>query len=243
MKRLAFLLAICGLGVLPATASANVAQVGSNGFAVRHIVQVSASVEETWAVLLKPSVWWGSQHTWSGESANLTLDARPGGCFCEVLPNKASPKAAPIGGVEHMRVIYVERPRALRLVGALGPLQADATTATLTIQLKPGEKGGTQVLLEYVVGGYSRTPFDKLAPMIDSVLGEQVHRLSEKLGGSFAAAFPAPAAEAAPEPATVDAPAEPVPVDPAPIDPAPADGGVVPLSERPPSGDGTIVGR
>lgn len=94
-------------------------------------------------------------------------------------------KAAPRGGVEHMRVIYAERPRALRMTGVLGPLQADAANGTMTVQLKPAENGkGTQILLEYVVGGYARTPYEKLAPAVDGVLGEQVKRLAAKLGGA-----------------------------------------------------------
>ncbi|WP_404482253.1 SRPBCC family protein [Novosphingobium sp. BL-52-GroH] len=238
MKHLAFALAAASAILGPVPAAAKVAQVDANGFVIRHVAQVSTSVEETWAVLLKPSVWWDSEHTWSGDAANLTLDARAGGCFCEILPNATSPKASPRGSVEHMRVIYVERPRALRMVGALGPLQSDAATATLTIQLKPEGKGGTQILLEYVVGGYTRTPFDKMAPAVDGVLGEQVRRLSEKLGGAFSAAFPLPDAAPAPR----DGEGAPVAV-PEPVEAEPAADGVIPLSDAPPSSDGTIVGR
>lgn len=238
MKRLAIALAtVTGFGAAaaPLPAAASVAQVSQNGFVVRHLIDVSTSPEETWAVLIKPSVWWDSDHTWSGEAANLSLDARAGGCFCEILPNASSVKAAPHGSVEHMRVIYIERPRALRLLGALGPMQADAANATLTIQLKPSAKGGTQVLLEYVVGGFTRTPFEKLAPGVDAMLGQQVRRLGEKLGGSFSAAFPPGQPETDSEPT--------VPVVPEPVEAAPVTSGVVPLAQEPLSGDGTIVGR
>ena len=47
-------------------------------------------------------------------AANLSLDAAPGGCFCERLPNG--------GGVEHMRVTYVEPGKRIVLTGSLGPL-------------------------------------------------------------------------------------------------------------------------
>lgn len=204
---------------------AKVAEVSDRGFVVRHIAQVPASSEDVWAVLVKPAEWWDSAHTWSASAANLSIDARAGGCFCEILPNTASPKAAPRGSVEHMRVIYVERPRALRMSGALGPLQADAVNGTLTVELKPGASGkGTQILLEYVVGGYARTPFEKLAPAVDGVLGEQVRRLSEKLGGAFASAFPLPDADALP--------------------PSPSDASIEPLAPAPPATEGsTIIGR
>ncbi|EJL30172.1 hypothetical protein [Novosphingobium sp. AP12] len=245
MKALVFPLAplaASALALAPVAAGAKVAQVSAQGFVVRHLVDVSAPPEETWAVLIKPSVWWDSRHTWSTDAANLSIDARAGGCFCEMLPNPASPKSAPRGTVEHMRVVYVERPRALRMVGALGPLQADAAMATLTIQLKADEKGGTQVLLEYVVGGYTRTPFEKLAPAVDGMLGEQVRRLSEKLGGAFSAAFPLPettgerAPEAEPQASRPEIVTEPVQADP-PLD------GIVPLSDEPPPSDGKIRGR
>jgi hypothetical protein len=253
MKPFAFALvplAASALALAPAPASAKVAQVSTQGFVVRHVAEVSVPPEEAWAVLIKPSVWWDSAHTWSADAANLTLDARAGGCFCEMLPNPSSPKGAPRGTVEHMRVIYIERPRALRMVGALGPLQADAATATLTIQLKPDGKGGTQILLEYVVGGYTRTPFEKLAPAVDGMLGGQVRRLTEKLGGAFSAAFPLPQgaagaeAEAMPEGAPE---AEPEAAPPAivtePVEAEPSIDGIVPLSDEPPPSEGKIRGR
>lgn len=247
MKALAF--ALGALALAPTTVSAKVAQVSAQGFVVRELVEVSATPEETWAVLVKPSVWWDSKHTWSTDAANLSLDARAGGCFCEILPDPASPRAAPRGTVEHMRVVYVERPRALRMVGGLGPLQADAAMATLTIQLRAGEKGGTQVQFEYVVGGYTRTPFEKLAPAVDGMLAEQARRLSEKLGGAFSAAFPLPEAGAEPEAGPETAPEDTADASPPEIATEPLEGeqapldGIVPLSDAPPASDGTMSGR
>lgn len=200
MKHSALASALVFASTLPAAfhaapAAAKVVQVDERGFVIRHLAEVPVSPAEAWSVLVKPSVWWDSRHTFSSDSANLSLDARPGGCFCEVLPDKDSSKAPPRGGVEHMRVVYIEKPRALRMVGALGPLQSDAVTGTLTIQLKPvgeGEDAKTQILLEYVVGGYLRTPTDKMAPTVDTVLGEQVAHLVESLGGAFDKAFSSP---------------------------------------------------
>ncbi|MFC0204146.1 SRPBCC family protein [Novosphingobium soli] len=252
MKHWAWVFAAAAASALPAApAAAKVAQVSQSGFVVRHIVQVPEGADETWAVLIKPAAWWDAAHTWSSDAANLSIDARAGGCFCEILPNAASPKASPRGTVEHMRVVYIERPRALRMVGALGPLQSEAANATLTIQLKPGEQAGTtQVLMEYVVGGFTRTPFDKLAPAVDAMLGAQMRRLAETLGGAFAAAFPGTAPAPAPAPAGAE-PAlgpEPEAQDPRMAEPAPAEGaaedpGLVPLAEEPPAPKGPIVGR
>ncbi|PEQ11986.1 polyketide cyclase [Novosphingobium sp. PC22D] len=194
-------------------ALASVHQVSDRGFVIRNVAEVPVSPDEAWDLLVRPSQWWDSAHTFSADAANLTLDERAGGCWCEVLRNPDSPNAAPRGSVEHMRVIYIERGRALRLSGGLGPLQADAVVATLTIQFKPGE-AGTQVLMEYVVGGYMRREPGVVAPAVDAVLAAQLSRFADKLGGRV---IPIPAKEAvgASEPdaeaETLDMPEEELP--------------------------------
>lgn len=231
MKSLAFATVAAVLALVPAIADASVLQVGQNGFVIREVAQVPASPEEAWAVLVKPSVWWNSEHTWSGDAANLSLDVRAGGCFCEIMPGDGDVRGPARGSVEHMRVMFVDRARALRMTGALGPLQAEALTGTLTVQLKGDDKGGTQVTLQYVIGGFSRTPFDKLAPAVDDMLGDQVKRLSAKLGGAFAAAFPAV------EPGLGRSDTTPADEPKAPrLD-------VLPLPDTPAAADGPMVGR
>jgi hypothetical protein len=179
-------------GLAASPAEARVSLVNERGFIIHLIATVPAEPDKVWAELVNPADWWDKEHSFSGDSANFTLDPKPGGCFCETLPG-ADAGAPPRGGVEHMRVIYVEKPRAMRLSGALGPMQADALTGTLTMQLKPAEGGGTEILWEYVVGGLSRAPFDAMSTSVDQVLGEQLQRLSEKLGGKPAdAAAPGP---------------------------------------------------
>lgn len=206
--------AALGATFCPPTAEAKVAQVADTGFVIQHVQAVSASPAEVWQALLRPAKWWDSDHTWSGDAANLAIDPRAGGCFCEVLPNKDSPRAAPWGTVEHMRVVYVEEPRVLRMVGALGPLQGDAITATLTFQLKASGTG-TAILMEYVVGGYSKVPMAQLSTGVDGMLGQQL----EHLAGLFGGARPAPAGAKAKEPGKVKA--KPVPADVAQDTPAP----------------------
>lgn len=217
-------LALCFTG----PALAKVVDLSDRGFLVRQEAQVPVSPEEAWLVLLKPAQWWNSEHTWSGDAANLSIDARAGGCFCEILPDPSSAKARPRGGVEHMRVVYVERPRALRMTGLLGPLQAGAGAGTMTIQLKPADDGKhTDIELEYAVGGYLRAANAKLAPAVDRVLGEQIGRLVDKLGGAFTAAFP------------------PQDADSGPAMPAPAPSpDILPLPDQPPFVDGSQpIGR
>lgn len=193
MKRFAIFV---GALLLPAPALAEVKETSSSGFVIQLGVDVPASQQATWDALVAPRKWWSAEHSYSGDAANFSLDPRAGGCFCEVLPNKSSPKAAPRGSAEHMRVVYVEQPRALRMTGALGPLQAGAGTGTLTVILKP-QGQGTRVLWEYDYGGYVRGDVPSLAKAVDGVLAEQMLRLGELLGarGGAQPAQSAPALE------------------------------------------------
>lgn len=189
-----------------APAAAEVVQSAPGGFEVKNEITVDAPIERAWAVVVAPRLWWNKDHTYSEDSTNLTLDERPGGCFCEKLPNK--------GGVEHMRVVYIQPPRMIRLVGALGPLQAEAADGTMAITLvRSGSQ--TNISMTYVAGGYIRAGAEKLAPVVDRVLGEQLAGLKKAVDGGAAAAGPvagpsltpaakprgrAPARPAAPQP-------------------------------------------
>ena len=180
----------------------------SPGFVSRNAVVVAGTPAAVWNRLVAPAEWWSSVHTFSGDAANLTLDPVPGGCFCERLPadeeapaKPGAPRAPARGGVEHMRVVFVDHAKALRLVGALGPLQSEAVNATLTITLKPVE-GGTRVIFEYIVGGYMRYPADKIAHAVDGVMAEQLLSLAKLFGAVVAVPqVPTPAPSAAPPPA------------------------------------------
>jgi len=173
-------------------ARAEVLTSDERGFVVRQTVDVGVSAPEVWRVLVKPATWWSGEHTFSGEAANLTLDPVAGGCFCEKLPpSKQGGAAAQAGSVQHMRVVYAEPGRALRLTGALGPLQSEALLGALTITLKSNERG-TRILFEYVVGGYMRYRPDQIAPAVDRMLGQQIAGLANKLGGALAAGGPVP---------------------------------------------------
>jgi hypothetical protein len=169
--------------VLSSPAKAEIAAKSEAGFVSRNAVEVKASPEDVWKTLIAPAVWWNGEHTYSGDAANLWIDARATGCFCEKLPLPAdAPSGQRSGGVEHMRVIYADAGKVLRLSGGLGPLQSEAVNGTLTIALKPAERGTTRIIWEYVVGGYMRYKIDEIAPAVDKVLAEQLNRLAAKLG-------------------------------------------------------------
>lgn len=175
------MLAVAAL-LLATPVQAEVVSSSAAGFAIRQSAEVSADPEAVWAQLLRPAQWWSPNHTFSGDAANLSLDAMAAGCFCEILPSMISPRAAPRGSAVHMIVVYAEQARVLRMTGGLGPLQAEGLSGALTITLKPLDDGGTRIGLEYVVGGYMRFTADQIAPAVDRVLAEQSARLAAKLG-------------------------------------------------------------
>lgn len=167
-------------------ASAEVTQKSEAGFVLRIAAEVAASPADAWKALVNPALWWNPQHTFSGDAANLSLDPNANGCFCEKLP---VPKDAPIGqkagSVMHMRVVYAEPYRALRMVGGLGPLQSEAINGTMTVTFKPVDGSGgkaTRILWEYVVGGYMRYKADAISGAVDKVLEGQLGGLVKVLG-------------------------------------------------------------
>jgi hypothetical protein len=160
--------------IVGARADAEVVSVAGNGFEIRETVHTAASSDKVYAALLLPARWWDSDHTFSGSAANLVLDARAGGCWCETLPGG--------GSVEHLRVVYVSPGKTLRLRGALGPFQGLAVDGVMTWSVKSGADG-TDVSFTYSIGGYSKDGFDELSKMTDHVLGEQLQRFKKLADG------------------------------------------------------------
>ncbi|MFB0874746.1 MULTISPECIES: SRPBCC domain-containing protein [unclassified Sphingobium] len=150
-------------------AHAAVTASGESGFVSENEVTIAADAATVYALIATPGRWWSDAHTYSGDSVNMTIDARAGGCFWETIPAKAG--AA--GSVEHGRVIYAAPGKRLRLSAALGPLQSEAAVGTLDLAITPSGNG-VSVVMTYVVGGYIRGGTAKLAPLVDQVLVEQL---------------------------------------------------------------------
>jgi hypothetical protein len=149
---------------------AKVVSSGSGGFTVQEDVVYQGPEQAAWQRLIRPELWWSSEHTYTGDAVNLYLSLQPSGCWCETLPNG--------GFVQHMQVVYVAEPRSLRLFGGLGPLQKMGASGTLSFSLKPLPSGSTRIVAEYNVSGYAPSGFAKLAPAVDAVLLEQLKRLT-----------------------------------------------------------------
>ncbi len=166
--------------LLPLTAAAEVQQSASDSAVIVHRFQVSASPDVAWAALTHPERWWPSDHTWSGNAANMRLRAEAGACFCENWDDNSA---------EHGRVIMALPGKLLRINGALGPLQEMAVTGVLSIQLAAKEDG-TEATVTYRLSGDASHKLDAFIPVVDKVVGQQF--------GSFASFASGPGARPAP---------------------------------------------
>lgn len=165
------LLAIAGLAIaMPA--AAEVKSAADSGFEVISVATVAARPDAVYAALQKPGAWWHDEHTYSGDSANMTIDARAGGCFCE--------RMADGGTIEHGRVIYAQPGKRLRFTGGLGPLQSEAITGTMTWTIEP-DGNGAKVTQRYVASGYMTGGLKPIAPLVDKVLADQLSGLKAYL--------------------------------------------------------------
>ena len=170
-----FVLAL--LAKMSGIAMAAVSESHENAFTIEATVMVEGTPAETYRALTRVSLWWDPAHTWSGSAANLQLQAKAGGCFCEKLPDR--------GSVQHGQVIFAQPGKMLRLHAALGPLQGMAVTGVLSFSLAP-DGPGTRVTMTYRVAGAMTMESAKLAALVDQVMGIQLKRL-----GNFASGRPA----------------------------------------------------
>jgi hypothetical protein len=190
--RLALLLCapIALSSIFSTTATAEVVESGAMTMKIKEVIELAAPVDKAYASFLKIGSWWDKEHTFSGDAANLSLDARPGGCFCEKLPNG--------GGVLHLTVVFIAPNQRVTLSGALGPLQTTGVTGAMSFSFvpKPSQsQPGSQVVLVYNVGGYYPNGLQSIAPNVDEVLSQQMQRLKNLVEtGSPANVAAAPAA-------------------------------------------------
>jgi hypothetical protein len=94
----------------------------------------------------------------------------PGGCFCERLPNG--------GGIEHMRVSYLDPGKRIVLTGPLGPLLYEATAGVMDMKFER-TAGGSKITMDYKAAGFANGGAEKLAPLVDGVLADQFRRYRE----------------------------------------------------------------
>jgi uncharacterized protein YndB with AHSA1/START domain len=163
---------LAALAASPAFAAVSAS--GPDGFVVRHEVVVPGDRAHAFAEVIHPERWWNDAHTWSGSAANLSIDPRAGGCWCEKWDK---------GEAEHGVVIRVLADENLRVRAAFGPLQDMALDGVFDITLADVDGGGTRIVATFRVNGPASAHLDKLAAPVDGVIGEQVERLRTRLAG------------------------------------------------------------
>lgn len=170
------MLPLIALSMIAIPANAEVVSSSPNGFEVQEVVNLVVPQPQAYANFGQIGRWWNKEHTYSGDAARMTLQLRPGGCFCEPLEGG--------GGIEHMRVTYLKPGEQIVLTGSLGPLLYQATAGVMDVKFER-IAGGTRVTMNYRAAGFAKGDGDKMAPLVDQVLADQMKRYR-----SFAAGAP-----------------------------------------------------
>jgi hypothetical protein len=135
-------------------------------------LHVTTNAAGSYAAVTHPEKWWNGKHSYSGDAANMTLEAVAGGCWCEKLPAG--------GSAQHMRVLIAIPGALLRLSGGLGPLQAQPMNGVMTWSFKEDPKGGSVIDFKYRLAGSSDLPGD-WPQTVNGVLSGQLQRLQSFL--------------------------------------------------------------
>lgn len=118
--------------------SAEVISKSDDAFVLNFEQRVEASPDVILSTIARPAAWWSSDHTYSGSAENISLDLRPGGCWCEALPG---------GGVKHGEVLLVwPEQRQIQFEAPFGPLQSMGADAILTMSWADAEGGAARLL-------------------------------------------------------------------------------------------------
>lgn len=163
----ALVLGLAAAMALPA--AAKVESTTSSGFVSVHEGEVALAPADAYAKFLLVGQWWKGEHSYSGDAANMTMTAAPGGCWCEAVPG---------GFVQHMAVVNAMPGERLVLSGGLGPLQAMGVQGAMTVSFTKTETG-THVSLRYAVGGYDPDGFAQLPDAVDAVMAEGFMRFAD----------------------------------------------------------------
>lgn len=160
-------LALAAFLLAPSIAQANVLAKSATGFVVEHKLELKTDAKTAYDTFVKVGSWWSSSHSFSGDAKNLTIETKPGGCWCEALPNG--------GFVKHMDVIHAAPGTMLVFSGGLGPLQFMGVAGSMTVSFQ-NANGVTTVTLRYDIGGRDDKNFEEISKGVDGVLAEQFAR-------------------------------------------------------------------
>ena len=177
----ALTLTVCALPI-----AGDVVEVRDDGFVSAFEVEIKAAPEPTFDALWKDvAKWWDPAHTYTGDAENMEF-FELGGLFedlSSLVPaddsdqSESKPRSLFDFSVSpfalHMDIDMVQPPTALRLRGAMGPLQTLAVMGSMTFDLEATEDG-TRLRYRYVVNG---PRLREWAEPVDRVMGGQLQRL------------------------------------------------------------------
>ncbi len=153
--------ALCGI------AQAKIISSSESHYVLQHEATSVLPPEKLWLRLIEPSEWWDPDHTYSGDSKNLILDAQAGGIWRESWDGNS---------VVHGTVLNVKTNELLRLDAPFGPLQALAVNTVWTITIE-AHVDGSIVTFDEVANGGAESGLSELAKAVDFVKGEALSRL------------------------------------------------------------------
>jgi hypothetical protein len=142
------------------------------GFQINIKKTVNVNSRKAYDQFLEIGEWWNADHTYFGQSKNLTIEAKAGGCFCEKSGDKE---------VLHMTVSYVDPNSEVRMTGGLGPLQMMGVQGGMSWKFIAINDNQTQIVHHYQVSGFNKDGLDALAPIVDKVQTLQVESLVAKI--------------------------------------------------------------
>lgn len=147
-----------------------------DGFVSEHVLDIRATPAEVYAALTDDvGRWWDAEHSYTGDAHNFSLDAKAGGCFCEDFPNG--------GSIQHMRVLYADPGKYLRMEGGLGPLQSIPVTGVMDFEFVANGQG-TRLTYRYSVHGPVSAGVEGMAEPVDAVQLGQLKRLQAYVEGN-----------------------------------------------------------
>ena len=147
-----------------------------HGFSIKIETVVKADAATSYQQFLRIGEWWDADHTWFGQSENLSIIPRVGACFCEISGDKE---------VLHMTVSFVNPNNEIRMIGGLGPLQMLGVHGGMSWKFEEISPAETKIIHQYQVTGFATDGLDKLAPIVDSVQTIQVKALAAKIESRF----------------------------------------------------------
>ena len=115
------------LALFAAPASAAVVSSSPGHFTLGYTSTVKATPDQAWATVINLPGWWSAAHSYSGKVANLSIDARAGGCWCE----RWTGAKGEANSIEHARIVMAMPGKVLRAVGGVARLFAGEEPAHL----------------------------------------------------------------------------------------------------------------